>query len=176
MKNLAFFLVFALLFAGCVSETETTYEVPVAAPLEQTPEPIPEIHEEEVDSEELPVPEVVVEENITEEEIVHWDVGVTEEIDEDERKLQAVEFEAGYALIVDDLTRDKPYPCAALRIGKLDGAQIETVFQDKVCPGEDTYWTSPEGDTYRIHVFETAAGYLGYVYWADVAVYKQWKK
>ena len=177
MKHLAFLLVFVLLFSGCTQE-EPAYAEPLAPAQEipQTPQAIPQIHEEEIAVDEPPLPQTPPEENITEEEIIHWDVGVVEEIDEDERKLQAVEFEEGYALIVDDLTRDKPYPCAALRIGELEGANVITVFQDKVCPGEDTYWTSPQGDTYRIHVFETAAGYLGYAYWADVAVYKQWKE
>ncbi|MCP4646253.1 MAG: hypothetical protein GY852_00770, partial [bacterium] len=122
-------------------------------------------------AEEAP-PEAGEEPEIDEEELLHWDVGVTEEVDEEHRKLQAVEFD-GYILIVDDITADKPYPCAALRVGEMDGTYVSTLFQDKVCPGESTYWISPQGEKYRIKVFETAAGYLGYAYWADVAVYRQ---
>ncbi len=177
MRYFALFLVFGMLFSGCCGyfEFEQAGEpqlVEAPAPVVETP---PAYEPEEVPAaepepeEEVPEPEPEVEE----EELVHWDVGVTEE-DEEEgtKKLQAVEFD-GYALIVDDITDDYPYPCAALRVGDMSGTYIETLFQDKVCPGESTYWTSPEGATYRIKVFETAAGYAGYAYWADVAVYKQ---
>ena len=171
------FLVFGLLLAGCISEQEVSYEVPVEeAP--QAPGEAP-AEEEMLSGAEAAPPEIPEEapekgagEAAPEEEVVHWDVGVTEEVDEEHRKLQAVEFD-GYILIVDDITDDKPYPCAALRVGETDGTYISTLFQDKVCPGESTYWVSPSGQEYRIKVFETAAGYMGYAYWADVAVYRQ---
>ncbi|MBD3398618.1 hypothetical protein GF412_05245 [Candidatus Micrarchaeota archaeon] len=174
MRFLMVFMALGLLLAGCpgdsgsgVADVDEGLEAP--EPAEESPLPAEEAEEtpEEVAAEPEEEPE------IAEEEIVHWGVGVTEE-DEDEghRQLQAVEFD-GYALIVDDITDDYPEPCAAIRVGELGGTYIETLFQDKVCPGESTYWTSPEGDEYRIKVFETAAGYQGYEYWADVAVYKQ---
>ena len=177
MKLFALLLALGLLLSGCAQETgasETQWETPAEEtngqaigeePAEETPEEAPA---EAVEAESESVPEETVEE----EELLHWDVGVTEEIDETHRKLQAVEFD-GYILIVDDITDDKPYPCAALRVGEMDGTYIKTLFQDKVCPGESTYWTSAEGTVYRIKVFETAAGYMGYTYWADVAVYRQ---
>ena len=176
MKYVALFAL-ALLLCGCITQQEDIhYEVPAeeSAPTQEA-EHFPIVEEEEIIVEEpaqtgTPQEEEPAPEN--EEELLRWDVGVTEELDEGHRKLQAVEFD-GYVLIVDDITDDKPYPCAALRVGEMGGAYITTLFQDKVCPGNSVYWTSPEGDVYRIKVFETAAGYLGYAYWADVAVYKQ---
>jgi hypothetical protein len=174
MKFLILFLAFGLLLSGCpgyfeaeqvgepqyVETSEPIGEPPVAEPEAEAPVASPEAEPE-------------YEPEVEEEELVHWEAGVTEENEEEgHRQLQAVEFD-GYALIVDDITDDYPYPCAAIRVGDTSGAYITTLFQDKVCPGESTYWTSPEGDTYRIKVFETAAGYAGYEYWADVAVYKQ---
>jgi hypothetical protein len=179
MKYLLVFLVLGLLFAGCpqngaaggAPEAETIGQEPApagvageAAPAEVSPEPEAAAPE--------PEPEVEQEPEVEEDELLRWDVGVTEEISEEHRKLQAVEFD-NYVLIVDDITDDYPYPCAALRVGDMSGEYIETLFQDKVCPGESTYWVSPEGGKYRIKVFETAAGYGGFAYWADVAVYKQ---
>jgi len=174
-----------MLLSGCCSyfEFEQVGEpqlVEGPAPVVETPAPIEEPAGEPVpwdvdveDFDETAEPEPEAESEVEEEELVHWGVGVTEENEEEGTKqLQAVEFD-GYALIVDDITDDYPYPCAALRVGEMSGTYIETLFQDKVCPGESTYWTSSEGATYRIKVFETAAGYAGYAYWADVAVYKQ---
>jgi hypothetical protein len=183
MRYFVLFLVFGMLFSGCLGyfEFEQTGEPQLVeapapavetAPVEEAPagEPVPwdvDVNDFNESAETEPEPEV------EEEELVHWDVGVTEEDEEEgSKKLQAVEFD-GYALIVDDITDDYPYPCAALRVGDMSGTYIETLFQDKVCPGDSTYWTSPEGARYRIKVFETAAGYAGYAYWADVAVYKQ---
>ncbi len=171
------FIVLAMLFSGCCGyfEFEQSGEpqlIEEPAPAVETPAPV-----DEPAAEPEPEPEPEIEEEqepeVEEEELLHWDVGVTEENEEEgTKKLQAVEFD-GYVLIVDDITDDYPYPCAALRVGDMSGEYIITLFQDKVCPGESTYWTSPEGATYRIKVFETAAGYAGYAYWADVAVYKQ---
>ena len=165
---------FVLLLFGCSQEGETAYEAAAEEPAQEGElpepgsggEPVGEIADGKAVSEEGPI--------VEEKELLHWDVGVKEEIDGEHRKLQAVEFD-NYILIVDDITDDKPYPCAALRVGEMEGTYIKTLFQGKVCPGENTYWTSPEGERYRIKVFETAAGYMGYAYWADVAVYKQWE-
>ena len=182
MRLLILFLAFGMLFSGCCGYFE--FEQAGEPQLVEAPEPVETPAEEPAgepvpwnvsveDFDEAAEPEPEAEPEVEEEELVHWDVGVTEEDEEEgSKKLQAVEFD-GYALIVDDITDDYPYPCAALRVGDMSGTYIETLFQDKVCPGESTYWTSPEGAKYRIKVFETAAGYAGYAYWADVAVYKQ---
>lgn len=179
MKNFVVFLALALLLSGCMQEQGSVdedvwassgesapeAETPPAEPEEEAPADVPP----EAESEPEPEEEGAAED---EEELLRWDVGVKEEVDEEHRKLQAVEFD-GYVLIVDDITDDYPYPCAALRVGQMGDEYIETLFQDKVCPGDSTYWISPEGGKYRIKVFETAAGYSGFAYWADVAVYKQ---
>lgn len=177
MRLLVLLMVLGLIFAGCTGSgsapaAEETQEVP-AAPAETGGDESGEAAEEEAEpAEEAETPPVAEEAEPDEEELVHWGVGVEEEIDETHRRLQAVEFD-GYLLIVDDITDDKPYPCAAVRVGEQTDTYVRTLFQDKVCPGESTYWTSPEGNEYRIKVFETAAGYAGYAYWADVAVYRQ---
>lgn len=176
MRLLTLFLAFGLLFSGCLGYFEA--EQAGEPQLVEGPEPVggtppAEVPTAEPEAEPAPEPEPETEPDVEEEELLHWEAGVTEEDEEEgHRQLQAVEFD-GYALIVDDITDDYPEPCAAIRVGDMSGTYIETLFQDKVCPGESTYWTSPEGDTYRIKVFETAAGYAGYEYWADVAVYKQ---
>ncbi|MBD3389601.1 hypothetical protein GF415_01450 [Candidatus Micrarchaeota archaeon] len=175
MKLLVLLMVLGLIFAGCTGSGSTTaeeeaQEVPAAPAETGGAESGEETAQEEQAEEEAPA--VSDEPEPDEEEMVHWGVGVEEEVDETHRKLQAVEFD-GYLLIVDDVTDDKPYPCAAVRVGEQTDTYVHTLFQDKLCPGESTYWTSPEGDEYRIKVFETAAGYAGYAYWADVAVYKQ---
>lgn len=170
------FIVLGMMFSGCCGYFE--FEQAGEPQLIEEPAPVvetapPASVSEEPAAEPEPEEEAEPEPEVEEEELLHWGVGVTEENEEEgTKKLQAVEFD-GYALIVDDITDDYPYPCAALRVGDLSGEYIITLFQDKVCPGESTYWTSPEGATYRIKVFETAAGYEGYAYWADVAVYKQ---
>lgn len=180
MNKLALPLVFVLpllLFSGCLGyfEVAQAEEPQLVSPPEQvgeTPAPIVE-PEEEVQDAPAEIPEEIAEPEVEEEKIVQWDVGVSyEDKEAGKRTLEAVEFD-GYILVVDDITDDKPYPCAALSVGILHETSIETLFQDKVCPGESTYWTSPEGAKYRIKVFETATGYAGYAYWANVAVYKQ---
>ena len=185
MKYFALFLVLGILFSGCLGYFEFESEgeprlVEAPADMEEAPVAIPEPEppaEEEVqeEMEETPdgIAEPVEEIEVDEEKLVQWDVGVTyEDKEAGKRTLQVLEF-GEYILVVDDITDDKPYPCAALSIGILHETYIETLFRDKVCPGESAYWESPEGDKYRIKVFETAAGYAGYAYWADVAIYKQ---
>ncbi len=176
MKILILLMVLGLILGGCTG----SQDVPAGGDAQGVPS-VPEETGDAESGEETAPAEQAEEEGeaaaseepeADEEELVHWGVGVEEEIDETHKKLQAVEFD-GYLLIVDDITDDKPYPCAAVRVGEQTGTYVRTLFQDKVCPGESTYWTSPEGDEYRIKVFETAAGYAGYAYWADVAVYKQ---
>ncbi|MFP3949910.1 MAG: hypothetical protein ACLFUZ_02330 [Candidatus Micrarchaeia archaeon] len=176
MRVLILLMIFGLILGGCTG----SQDVPAGGETQEMPPAPQETGDAESGEETAPAEQAEEEETpaaseepeADEEELVHWGVGVEEEIDETHRKLQAVEFD-GYLLIVDDITDDKPYPCAAVRVGEQTDTYVRTLFQDKVCPGESTYWNSPEGDEYRIKVFETAAGYAGYAYWADVAVYKQ---
>lgn len=89
-----------------------------------------------------------------------------------EKEYGGMEFD-GYTLLLEDLTDDYPYPCAALRIVKISGTEIMEYKRTEICPGHSGYWESPEGKGYRIKVFETAAGYSEGVHWADIAIYGQ---
>lgn len=77
--------------------------------------------------------------------------------------------EGDYILVLDDLSLDKPEPCAIISI--YDSNTQEQLEQAKICPGEEYYWTSPENHVYRIVVIETAAGYSYGAAWANIIIY-----
>ena len=73
-----------------------------------------------------------------------------------------------YILLLEDLSDEKPYPCAIVRVVDFEGVEYE---RTKICPGDSYYWISPEGHRYRFYVVQTAAGYSGGAAWADIIVY-----
>ena len=83
--------------------------------------------------------------------------------------LEGLEFGENYILVLDDLSLDKPEPCAIVSIYNLESE--ENLQQAKICPGEEYYWTSPEGHKFRIVVIETAAGYSYGAGWANIIIY-----
>jgi len=91
---------------------------------------------------------------------------------ETEKEYGGMRFD-GYTLLLEDLTDDYPYPCAALRVVKISGTEITEYERTEICPGKSRNWESPEGKEYRIKVFETAAGYSEGAAWADIAIYGQ---
>lgn len=109
-----------------------------------------------------------------EEKLLQWDIGITlDDEEEGHRQLEGIEFDNGYLLMLEGLTSDSPQQCAQISIGEQGDEYIDKLFQDTVCPGESAYWTSGEGDEYRISIIQTGEDYAGYEYWAEAAVYRK---
>lgn len=110
---------------------------------------------------------VIIENNITNNSIEN----ITENVEEIKNKtLEGLLFgNEKYILVLDDLSLDKPESCAIVSIYEKDTQ--ERLEQAKICPGEEYYWTTPEGKTYRIVVIETAPGYTQGATWARIIIY-----
>lgn len=147
-----------LLVLGCVTPEETVEEpeTNVSEEYEKPAENITETGEENESGEVSEINETIEEEIIEESEPV--------EEPEDENRIL---FGEKYALVIDDVVWYGDKSCAAISIEYADGGMIK---KDVVCPRVSYYWTSPEGQRYRIFVAEVAAGYSGES-WAEVYVY-----
>jgi len=75
--------------------------------------------------------------------------------------------EGRYLLVFEDVSVPDGEACALMSV---DYASNHTgLAKLEICPGESQEWTSPEGRTFRIAVYKTAAGYTGAGKWAQVA-------
>jgi hypothetical protein len=161
MRLVVFGILF-LLFFGCVSPEETTGEIERNV-TEEYGMPVENITGTEEENESIY--ETDVENKTIEQEIIEEpeESEPVEEAEEENRIL----FGGRYALVVDDVVWYGDKSCAAISIEYAEGGVLK---KDVVCPRVDYYWTSPDGNRYRIFVSEVAAGYSGEK-WADIIVY-----
>ena len=79
---------------------------------------------------------------------------------------------SSYLLVLDDVSvvpvSDEPCGIFSIR-HSADGSVIEKLF---ICPGDSQYWTSEEGNSYRIYVVKVAAGYTQEEKWAKVLIFQ----
>ena len=156
MKKMIIFFLFVLIF-GCITPNDLTEEnTTIQVNLTNESNGI-----ENNGSQELVLIESVI---INESSFNQSEEDIVENL-----TLEGLEFGESYVLVLDDLSLDKPEPCAILSIYELESK--ENIQQVKICPGEEYYWTNPEGQQYRIKVIETAAGYSYGAGWANIIIY-----
>jgi len=162
------FIVLVLLF-GCISQPveaeKETLENKTFIDFEEkeTEKPEPNVSADI----QIEIPDVNTTINITE--------NVTGNItakNETEEKNETLLFfgESKYSLRLVDVTDRSPgeEACAAVEFLYSNGTLIE---QGRICPGEDHYWTSPDGHRFRIVVTEVVAGYAKEAVWAKVLIF-----
>jgi hypothetical protein len=173
-----FALALLLLFAGCISNTQESNGNKIVKIISE------KIYNESEEQNWSREENISPSENITnivsnETETNTMDLNITDETFEaqnhsenETKKIDGTYFgNNAYVLVLRDISmqRNEEGYCALFEIlWAENGSSLQKL---QICPGEDAYWTSPDGHQYRIKVFETAAGYSGGARWAKAIVY-----
>lgn len=167
-KVISIFGIMFLLFLGCISTNEgstfsTANETNITNEVEtnytNTTNETVNISTNET---------IIISENITLNETTN--TTLENNTGNEEIELEGITFgNEKYIIVLDDLSLDKPESCALVSI--YDYETQERLQQAKICPGEEYYWTSPEGHKFRIVVLETGPGYGYGTTWASIIIY-----
>ena len=78
---------------------------------------------------------------------------------------------SNFTLVLDDLSVPSGaslQSCALLSVRTADGSVLSRL---EACPGQDAYWTAPDGHSWRIVVYQTAPGYTHSAEWAEISIF-----
>ena len=162
------FLIMILLF-GCTSQTE---EVDNRTLANKTF--VDFVENETEETAEIPgdMPVEIPEENTIVNITANVTGNVTNEKNKTEEKNETLLFfgQGKYALRLVDVTERGPdkEACAAVEFLYANKTLID---QGQICPGQDYYWTAPDGHKFRMVVTEVVAGYTKETVWAKVLIF-----